>query len=63
MTVLERARVQVGTEPDRASAMARVLCRMIERAFHHASQGAREKSQKTSSTCEHIWLISAGLTA
>lgn len=43
--------------------MARVLCRMIERAFHHASQGAREKSQKTSSTCEHIWLISAGLTA
>jgi hypothetical protein len=61
--VLERAGVQAGAEPDQASAMARALCWMIERTFYHASQESREKLQKASSTCEHIWLISAGLTA
>jgi hypothetical protein len=60
--VLERAGVQAGTEPEQASAMARALCWMIERTFYHASQEAREKLQKASSTCEYIWLISAGLT-
>ncbi|WP_433286804.1 TetR/AcrR family transcriptional regulator [Pseudonocardia sp. CA-142604] len=61
--VLERAGVAAGTEPEQASAMARALCWMIERTFYHASQEAREKLQEASSTCEHIWLISAGLTA
>lgn len=61
--VLERAGVQPGTEPEQASAMARALCWMIERTFYHASQQSRETLQKASSTCEHIWLISAGLTA
>ncbi|SNT31542.1 transcriptional regulator, TetR family [Streptosporangium subroseum] len=61
--VLERAGVQAGTEPDQAPAMARALCWMIERTFYHASQESREKLRKASSTCEHIWLISAGLTA
>ncbi|MFD6287606.1 TetR/AcrR family transcriptional regulator [Streptomyces sp. NPDC060205] len=60
--VLERAGVQPGTEPDQASAMARALCWMIERSFYHASQESREVLQKASSTCEHIWLVSAGLT-
>ncbi|MEU5543302.1 TetR/AcrR family transcriptional regulator [Streptomyces sioyaensis] len=59
--VLERAGVQPGTEPEEASAMARALCWMIERTFYHASQESREALQKASSTCEHIWLISAGL--
>jgi AcrR family transcriptional regulator len=59
--VLERAGVQGGTEPEQASAMARALCWMIERTFYHASQESREKLQVASSTCEHIWLISAGL--
>lgn len=61
--VLERAGVQAGTEPDQASAMARALCWMIERSFYHASQESREKLQEASSTCEHIWLISAGLSS
>jgi AcrR family transcriptional regulator len=61
--VLERADVQAGTEPDQASAMARALCWMIERTFYHASQESRETLQKASSTCEHIWLNCAGLTA
>ncbi|WP_020124284.1 TetR/AcrR family transcriptional regulator [Streptomyces canus] len=59
--VLERAGVQAGTAPDQASAMARALCWMIERSFYHASQESREKLQEASATCEHIWLISAGL--
>jgi TetR/AcrR family transcriptional regulator, ethionamide resistance regulator len=60
---LERAGIQAGTEPEQASAIARALCWMIERTFYHASQEARENLQKASSTCEHIWLVSAGLTA
>jgi AcrR family transcriptional regulator len=61
--VLERAGVPAGTEPEQASAMARALCWMIERTFYHASQESREKLEMASATCEHIWLISAGLTA
>jgi TetR/AcrR family transcriptional regulator, ethionamide resistance regulator len=61
--VLERAGIQAGTEPEQASAMARALCWMIERTFYHASQEPRENLQRASSTCEHIWLVSAGLTA
>ncbi|MEV7426965.1 MULTISPECIES: TetR/AcrR family transcriptional regulator [unclassified Streptomyces] len=61
--VLERAGVQAGSGPEQASAMARALCWMIERTFYHASQESREELRKASSTCEHIWLISAGLTA
>ncbi len=61
--VLERAGVQAGTAPEQASAMAGALCWMIERTFYHASQESREKLQQASATCEHIWLISAGLTA
>ncbi|MCX4417322.1 TetR/AcrR family transcriptional regulator [Streptomyces sp. NPDC053741] len=60
-SVLERAGIQAGTRPDQASAMARALCWMIERTFYHASQESRENLQKASETCEHIWLISAGL--
>jgi TetR/AcrR family transcriptional regulator, ethionamide resistance regulator len=60
--VLERAGIQAGTEPEQASAMARALCWMIERTFYHASQESRESLQQASSTCEHIWLVSAGLT-
>ncbi|MFF3159836.1 TetR/AcrR family transcriptional regulator [Streptomyces sp. NPDC057910] len=59
--VLERAGVEVGTAPDHASAVARVLCWMIERTFYHASQESREELQKAAATCEHIWLTSAGL--
>jgi hypothetical protein len=61
--VLERAGIQAGSEPKQASAMARALCWMIERTFYHASQEPRGELQKASSTCEHIWLISAGLIA
>jgi AcrR family transcriptional regulator len=60
--VLERAGVQPGGKPKQASAMARALCWMIERNFYHASQESRESLQNTSATCEHIWLISAGLS-
>ncbi|MYT96211.1 MULTISPECIES: TetR/AcrR family transcriptional regulator [unclassified Streptomyces] len=59
--VLERAGIQPGTRPDQASAMARALCWMIERTIYHASQESRENLQEASETCEHIWLISAGL--
>ncbi|MFD5137707.1 TetR/AcrR family transcriptional regulator [Streptomyces sp. NPDC058378] len=59
--VLERSGIQAGTRPDQASAMARALCWMIERTFYHASQESRENLQEASETCEHIWLISAGL--
>lgn len=61
--VLERAGVKTGTKPEQAPAMARTLCWMIERTFYHTSQESREELQRASSTCEHIWLISAGLTA
>ncbi|WP_446047333.1 TetR/AcrR family transcriptional regulator [Streptomyces olivaceus] len=61
--VLERAGVQAGPEPEQAPAMARALCWMIERTFYHASQESHEELQKAASTCEHIWLTSAGLTA
>ncbi|MBP0457857.1 TetR/AcrR family transcriptional regulator [Streptomyces montanisoli] len=61
--VLERAGVRAGAEPEQAPAMARALCWMIERTFYHASQGSPEVLREASSTCEHIWLISAGLTA
>ncbi|WP_410598980.1 TetR/AcrR family transcriptional regulator [Amycolatopsis sp. lyj-90] len=61
--VLERAGVRAGAEPDQASSMARALCWMIERSFYHASQESRESLQRASSTCEHIWMVSAGLTA
>jgi AcrR family transcriptional regulator len=60
-TVLERAGIPPGSEPEHASAMARALCWMIERTFYQASQESREELQRASSTCEHIWLISAGL--
>ncbi|MFI1094062.1 TetR/AcrR family transcriptional regulator [Streptomyces sp. NPDC020917] len=60
--VLERSKVPAGTGPQQASAMARALCWMIERSFYHASQESNEQVQLASSTCEHIWLISAGLT-
>ena len=59
--VLEHAGVEAGDEPRQASAMARALCWMIERNFYHASQQSRESLQNTSQTCEHIWLVSAGL--
>ncbi|MFD7711724.1 TetR/AcrR family transcriptional regulator [Streptomyces sp. NPDC059785] len=59
--VLERAGVRPGSAPEQASAMARVLCWMIERTFYHASQESREKLQEASATCAHIWLTSAGL--
>lgn len=59
--VLERAGIQAGTGPRESAAMARALCWMIERTFYHASQDSREKLQKASATCEHIWLISASL--
>jgi len=59
--VLERAGVHPGSKPDQASAMARALCWMIERNFYHASQESRQSLQNASATCEHIWLISAGL--
>ncbi|MFJ4828919.1 TetR/AcrR family transcriptional regulator [Streptomyces sp. NPDC088747] len=62
-TVLERAGVEGGTEPEQASAMARALCWMIERTFYHASQESREALQEASSTCRHIWLTAAGLTS
>ncbi|MEV4116053.1 TetR/AcrR family transcriptional regulator [Nonomuraea sp. NPDC049695] len=61
--VLERAGVQAGNEPEQASAMAAALCWMIERSFYQASQESREKLRQVSATCEHIWLVSAGLTA
>jgi AcrR family transcriptional regulator len=61
--VLERAGVAGGTGPEGAPAMARALCWMIERTFYHASRDSSEKLQEASSTCEHIWLISAGLIA
>ncbi|MEW2569798.1 TetR/AcrR family transcriptional regulator [Streptomyces sp. NPDC047070] len=61
--VLERAGIRAGGEPEQASAMARALCWMIERTFYHASQESREDLHNASSTCEHIWLVSAGLTA
>jgi TetR/AcrR family transcriptional regulator, ethionamide resistance regulator len=35
----------------------------VERTFYHVSQESRESLEKASSTCEHIWLLSAGLTA
>ncbi|MFJ3671544.1 TetR/AcrR family transcriptional regulator [Streptomyces sp. NPDC090106] len=60
--VLERAGIPPGARPEQASAMARVLCWMIERTFYHASQESREKLQEAAATCEHIWLTSAGLT-
>ncbi|MEY9927269.1 AcrR family transcriptional regulator [Catenulispora sp. GP43] len=60
--VLERAGVAPGGGPKQASAMARALCWMIERNFYHASQESRESLKNTSDTCEHIWLISAGLS-
>ncbi|WP_030903983.1 TetR/AcrR family transcriptional regulator [Streptomyces sp. NRRL F-5126] len=61
--VLERAGVRDGAGPEQAPAMARALCWMIERTFYHASQGSPEALREASSTCEHIWLISAGLAA
>jgi len=61
--VLERAGVPAGDEPEQASAMARALCWMIERTFYHASRESPEKLRSAASTCEHLWLISAGLTA
>lgn len=61
--VLERAGIETGTKPEQAPAMARSLCWMIERTFYHASNESREELQRASRTCEHIWLISAGLTS
>ncbi|MBQ0953039.1 TetR/AcrR family transcriptional regulator [Streptomyces coelicoflavus] len=59
--VLERAGIETGSGPEQAPAMARSLCWMIERTFYHASQESREQLETASATCEHIWLISAGL--
>lgn len=59
--VLERAGVPAGSGPDQASAMGRALCWMIERTFYHASQGSPRELAQASATCEHIWLVSAGL--
>jgi AcrR family transcriptional regulator len=59
--VLEKAGVPAGAGPDRAPAMARALCWMIERSFYHASQGSRAELQEASDACAHIWLTSAGL--
>ncbi|MFC9692783.1 TetR/AcrR family transcriptional regulator [Kribbella sp. NPDC056951] len=59
--VLETAGVPSGNEPTQAPAMARSLCWMIERTFYHASQQSPETLQHAASTCEHIWLTTAGL--
>lgn len=60
--VLEKAGVPAGAGPDRAPAMARSLCWMIERTFYHASQGSPAGLQEASDACAHIWRTSAGLT-
>lgn len=61
--VLEKAGVEPGTGPQQASAMAHALCWMIERTFYHCPQESLEQLQNASSTCEHIWLISADLAS
>ncbi|KAA9150360.1 TetR/AcrR family transcriptional regulator [Amycolatopsis acidicola] len=60
--VLERAGIPGGSGADRAPALARALCWMIERTFYHASQESRANLRKAAGTCEHIWLRTAGLT-
>ena len=60
--VLERAGVEPGHAPTQASAVGRALCWMIERNFYQASRVGTQELVSTSATCEHIWLVSAGLT-
>ena len=56
--VLERAGVTPGTQPGQAGAMAAPLCWMIERSFYHAPA---EDLERTSATCQDLWLRVAGL--
>ena len=57
--VLVRAGVPDGNEPDHAPALARTLCWMIERSFYHA--WASGDLEHAAASCEHIWMITAGL--
>lgn len=60
-SVLERSGVPAGGAPDQAAATARALCWMIERSFYHASRDGESSLASTSATCEHVWLLTAGL--
>ena len=60
--VLERAGIPPGTNPGQADAMAPPVCWMIERSFYHASRLSAEELERTSLTCQDLWLRVAGLS-
>ena len=60
-TVLERAGIPRGTRSGEAGAMASPVCWMIERSFYHASCVSPGELQRTSATCQDLWLRIAGL--
>jgi AcrR family transcriptional regulator len=60
--ILERAGIPPGTQPGQAAAMAAPICWMIERSFYHASPVSADELQRTSATCQDLWLRIAGPT-
>jgi TetR/AcrR family transcriptional regulator, ethionamide resistance regulator len=60
-TVLERAGIPAGIRPGEAAAMAGPICWMIERSFYHASRVSPDELERTSATCQDLWLRIAGL--
>jgi TetR/AcrR family transcriptional regulator, ethionamide resistance regulator len=60
--ILERAGIPHGSQPGQAGAMATPICWMIERSFYYASRVSPSELQRTSATCQDLWLRIAGLT-
>jgi AcrR family transcriptional regulator len=61
-TILERAGIPHGTQPGQAGSMAAPVCWMIERSFYHASRVSTQELERTSVTCQDLWLRIAKLT-
>ena len=59
--ILERAGIPPGPHPGQVGAMAAPVCWMIERSFYHASRVSPDELQRTSATCQDLWLRIAGL--
>jgi TetR/AcrR family transcriptional regulator, ethionamide resistance regulator len=60
-TILERAGIPPGSKHGQAGAMAVPVCWMIERSFYRASRLSPDELQRTSATCQDLWLRIAGL--
>ncbi|GFG53530.1 TetR family transcriptional regulator [Mycolicibacterium agri] len=54
--LLVRGGLPSGDGPDEASAVARMLCWMVERGFYQASRISEQELERTLQSCQWVWL-------